>query len=53
MPDGWEQKLTAKGKVYYIDHNSKRTHWELPKVLNKLSSSSLVMSSLQADDNEV
>lgn len=32
LPEGWELKMTAKGKSYYVDHNSQETHWELPTV---------------------
>ena len=31
MPFGWTQHRTADGKVYYQDHNTKTTHWSLPK----------------------
>jgi len=34
LPAGWEKQLTEKGKVYYIDHNTKETHWELPEHLH-------------------
>ena len=33
LPEGWEKKLTEKGKVYFIDHNSKETHWTVPEHL--------------------
>ncbi len=31
LPDGWEIQTTNEGVPYYIDHNSKTTHWNLPK----------------------
>jgi hypothetical protein len=30
LPDGWEKQFTEKGKVYFIDHNTKETHWKVP-----------------------
>ena len=32
LPLGWEKVVDpANGRVYYKDHNSQTTHWELPK----------------------
>lgn len=31
LPPGWEQATTPEGQVYYIDHNTRTTHWELPQ----------------------
>ena len=30
LPPGWEEKKTPDGKPYYVDHNTKSTHWERP-----------------------
>lgn len=31
LPAGWEAKSDPRtGDVYYVDHNTKTTHWELP-----------------------
>ena len=30
VPPGWEAKMTPDGKPYYIDHNTKTTHWSPP-----------------------
>lgn len=27
LPEGWEQKQTAEGRTYYINHTSKKTQW--------------------------
>jgi len=32
LPAGWEEKRTPDGKPYYVDHNTKQTHWERPQV---------------------
>ena len=29
LPKGWE-KLNYYDRTYYIDHNTKTTHWKLP-----------------------
>jgi len=35
LPDGWEPRVTKEGRKFYVDHNTKSTHWELPKTLVK------------------
>ena len=30
LPEGWERKFTAEGKIYYVDNSTKTTHWHLP-----------------------
>ena len=30
LPPGWSVDFTLKGKKYYIDHNTKTTHWSHP-----------------------
>eukprot|EP01130_Rhizamoeba_saxonica_P011304 TRINITY_DN4693_c0_g2_i2.p1 TRINITY_DN4693_c0_g2~~TRINITY_DN4693_c0_g2_i2.p1 ORF type:complete len:496 (+),score=130.33 TRINITY_DN4693_c0_g2_i2:301-1788(+) len=30
LPPGWEVKLDHFGRVFYVDHNTKTTHWKLP-----------------------
>ncbi len=32
MPNGWEKAQTAKGEVYFINHNNKSTYWEDPRI---------------------
>ncbi|XP_047739146.1 E3 ubiquitin-protein ligase SMURF2 isoform X2 [Hyalella azteca] len=31
LPEGWEERRTAAGRVYYVDHNNRTTHWERPR----------------------
>jgi hypothetical protein len=31
LPPGWEERRTPKGKIYYVDHNTRTTTWERPK----------------------
>lgn len=30
LPPGWQMAYTPEGRAYYIDHNNKSTHWNLP-----------------------
>ncbi|KAM7432427.1 E3 ubiquitin-protein ligase nedd4 [Porites harrisoni] len=32
LPDGWEERVHTDGRVFYIDHNTKSTQWEDPRV---------------------
>lgn len=32
LPDGWEMAYDPTGKRYFIDHNSKKTTWEDPRL---------------------
>ena len=31
LPAGWEEAKSSDGKVYFIDHNNKRTSWIDPR----------------------
>eukprot|EP00045_Choanoeca_perplexa_P007140 m.63040 g.63040 ORF g.63040 m.63040 type:complete len:464 (-) comp13949_c0_seq1:68-1459(-) len=42
LPAGWERRVTQEGREYFIDHNTKATHWSLPAHLK---------SSIQRDDS--
>ncbi|XP_063782208.1 E3 ubiquitin-protein ligase NEDD4 isoform X2 [Pseudophryne corroboree] len=33
LPPGWEERTHSDGRVFYIDHNTKRTQWEDPRLL--------------------
>ncbi|XP_067952073.1 E3 ubiquitin-protein ligase HECW2-like isoform X2 [Watersipora subatra] len=35
LPDGWEARVDAHGRVFYIDHNNRSTTWERPTNSNK------------------
>lgn len=30
LPPGWQMAYTGQGEPYYIDHNTRTTHWRLP-----------------------
>lgn len=36
MPSGWEMRLTNTGKVYFVDHNTKTTTWDDPRLPSNL-----------------
>ena len=36
LPPGWEKVRTDDGEVYYINHNDKTSHWELPKYITDM-----------------
>lgn len=35
LPSGWEERVHTDGRIFYIDHNTKTTQWEDPR-LSKL-----------------
>ncbi|KAJ2693426.1 hypothetical protein H4R19_006014, partial [Coemansia spiralis] len=39
LPSGWEMRLTAQGRVYFVDHNTKTTTWDDPRLPSNLDSS--------------
>ncbi|KAJ2775205.1 NEDD4 E3 ubiquitin-protein ligase [Coemansia nantahalensis] len=38
LPSGWEMRLTAQGRVYFVDHNTKTTTWDDPRLPSNLDS---------------
>lgn len=30
LPPGWERRRSVSGEVYYVDHNTRTTTWDLP-----------------------
>ncbi|RWS20924.1 E3 ubiquitin-protein ligase SMURF2-like protein, partial [Leptotrombidium deliense] len=43
LPEGWEERRTPSGRVYYVNHYAKSTQWEKPSVLcNRSTSDSFV-----------
>ncbi|KAK7685350.1 hypothetical protein QCA50_011714 [Cerrena zonata] len=39
LPSGWEMRITAAGRIYFVDHNTKTTSWDDPRVPSALSAS--------------
>ena len=36
LPSGWEMRLTATGRVYFVDHTTKTTTWDDPRLPSNL-----------------
>ncbi|XP_052845309.1 E3 ubiquitin-protein ligase Nedd-4 isoform X8 [Drosophila gunungcola] len=34
LPEGWEERVHTDGRVFYIDHNTRTTQWEDPRLSN-------------------
>ncbi|KAM3876779.1 E3 ubiquitin-protein ligase NEDD4-like [Diretmus argenteus] len=34
MPPGWEERVHSDGRIFYIDHNTRTTQWEDPRLQN-------------------
>ncbi|OMJ18486.1 E3 ubiquitin-protein ligase pub1 [Smittium culicis] len=39
LPSGWEMRLSAFGRVYFVDHNTKTTTWDDPRLPSNLDQS--------------
>jgi len=37
LPPGWQVAYTAEGQMYYVDHNTQTTHWNLPAYISNVS----------------
>lgn len=37
LPSGWEMKMTPQGKIYFVDHNTRTTTWEDPRLPSELA----------------
>lgn len=51
MPDGWEERKTTNGRVYYVNHVTKSTQWDRPTQSASLSSPSTATA--QNDSNQL
>jgi E3 ubiquitin-protein ligase NEDD4 len=36
LPSGWEMRLTSNGRVYFVDHNTRTTSWDDPRLPSNL-----------------
>ncbi|EPQ55532.1 HECT-domain-containing protein [Gloeophyllum trabeum ATCC 11539] len=32
LPSGWEMRMTSVGRIYFVDHNTRTTTWEDPRL---------------------
>ncbi|KAI0283262.1 hypothetical protein BC826DRAFT_1093837 [Russula brevipes] len=37
LPSGWEMRLTSTARVYFVDHNTKTTTWDDPRLPTSLN----------------
>jgi hypothetical protein len=33
LPHGWEKRMLANGRIYYVDHNTRTTSWRSPTAI--------------------
>jgi len=51
LPQGWEQRATSNSKSYFVDHNTKTTHFTDPRLVEQFSSqASKTTALIQAAD---
>ncbi|KAJ1653781.1 hypothetical protein IWQ61_006162, partial [Dispira simplex] len=36
LPSGWEMRITSTGKLYFVDHNTRTTSWDDPRLPSTL-----------------
>lgn len=34
LPEGWEERVHSDGRIFFIDHNTRVTQWEDPRLSN-------------------
>lgn len=34
LPEGWEERVHTDGRIFFIDHNTRTTQWEDPRISN-------------------
>ena len=34
LPEGWEERVHTDGRIFFIDHNTRLTKWEDPRISN-------------------
>ena len=34
LPEGWEERMHTDGRTFFIDHNTRTTQWEDPRLSN-------------------
>ncbi|XP_065086565.1 transcriptional coactivator yorkie isoform X2 [Ochlerotatus camptorhynchus] len=48
LPPGWEQAKTQDGRIYYINHNTRTTTWEDPRITAAMQQESLFQQQQQS-----
>ncbi|KAJ8482507.1 hypothetical protein ONZ45_g14927 [Pleurotus djamor] len=39
LPSGWEMRLTSTGRIYFVDHNTRTTAWDDPRLPSSVDDS--------------
>ncbi|XP_034249762.1 E3 ubiquitin-protein ligase Nedd-4 isoform X2 [Thrips palmi] len=34
LPEGWEERIHSDGRIFFIDHNTRQTQWDDPRLSN-------------------
>ncbi|XP_026287672.1 E3 ubiquitin-protein ligase Nedd-4 isoform X1 [Frankliniella occidentalis] len=34
LPEGWEERMHSDGRIFFIDHNTRQTQWDDPRLSN-------------------
>lgn len=53
LPDGWEKRQNAHGRIYYVNHVARETQWERPKLIAGLSKSNITEPNLNDSFNKL
>ena len=48
LPQGWEERQDANGRVFYVDHITRRTQWERPTRAN-MQSAGQIRAQMESD----
>nr|XP_029709788.1 transcriptional coactivator yorkie-like isoform X1 [Aedes albopictus] len=48
LPPGWEQAKTQDGRIYYLNHNTRTTTWEDPRITAAMQQESLFQQQQQS-----
>lgn len=43
LPEGWEVKYTEQGEQYFVDHVSKKTQWQDPRITQVSSVKTVIL----------
>ncbi|KAH8290542.1 hypothetical protein KR054_003899, partial [Drosophila jambulina] len=50
LPPGWEQAKTNDGQIYYLNHTTKSTQWEDPRIQFRQQQQSLMAERIKQND---
>eukprot|EP01032_Pedospumella_encystans_P025733 gene25733-29071_t len=50
LPPGWEQKVDASGRTYYVDHVNRKTQWDRPRIEGDIAPGSNERTDGESDD---